>query len=525
MKKVVLAFVGLALFTTGCIKKKDLDFSNVTIDNWQPDWALPIFNSNLTLENVIQENSFVTVDAEGMYSLHYNGDLFYARAYEYITIPDQAYTSPDIHLTVPQNIPGFTGSITDSFSDHFTYTDPSGSKLSHIVLKTGNAVLQLSSTFQQNVSATVTFPTVKKGSTVLTIIADLTHPATSVTVPIDFGGFTIDLTNGGTMQNDLPYNIKYTLTGTGQALTPSGAVKAEVGMSNMTYSFMDGYLGTYNIPIPGDTIDVRVFDNTLTADIFIRNPKINLQFKNSFGLGVSAKFDSIYGLTNTGTKVDMVIPPVLVAGATTVGATATSSYTLDSTNSSVQNMFNPAPNHVVYNGHVQLNPAGVSSVYNFLTDSSIFSLDADAELPAWFRIIDFAMQDTFKLTLPEDTSLLQKAQFRMLMDNAFPLYGRIQLYFADANYNFLDSLVPTADDIVGEAPVDANGHVTGRTQKTTDFIMSHDQYNAMAPNVRYAVVRGTLKTSGKDDIKILSSNNLNVKLAFRFTLNVSKTDL
>ncbi len=302
-------------------------------------------------------------------------------------------------------------------------------------------------------------------------------------------------------------------------------LSANVIMSDIKYSFIDGFLGQYSIPIPSDTIYVGVFDNTLTANVFIRNPKIHLSFKNSIGIDVSAKFDNLYGLTNKGARVDMSIPPVFVDGADAAGQTVATEHTLDSTNSSVQTMFNPAPNHVIYDGNILINPAGPGNTYSFVTDQSTISLDADAELPAWFKIIDFSLQDTTKLILPEDTSLLQKAEFKLLMDNAFPLYGSVQLYFADENYNFVDSLMPTVSDIVAEAPVDIKGHVTGRSQAVTTFSMEHDQYNAMAPKVKYAVVRARLKTSGSSDVKILSSNNLVVKLAFRFKLNVSSTDL
>ena len=187
-------------------------------------------------------------------------------------------------------------------------------------------------------------------------------------------------------------------------------------------------------------------------------------------------------------------------------------------------MFNPAPKLVIYNGRLQINPAAIP-VYNFITDQSTVSLVADAELPAWFHIIRFTLQDTVKLELPVDTSLVRKAEFKMLMDNGFPVYGGVELYFADANYNILDSLIPSNKDILSEATVDAGGHVTSHSQAISTFTLEHDRYNAMAPKVRYALIHGNLKSSGKGDVKILSSNTLLVKLACRFTLNVSSTQL
>ncbi len=525
MKRILGVVALAALVVSGCIKKKDIDFKNVTIDNWQPDWALPIINSQLTLKNLVQTGTTVTEDPDGLYSLHYRGDLFYARASDYIFIPNQSYSTPSINLSIPQTSGSFTGNISDSFSNHFNYADANGAQLSHISVKTGNISFAINSTFRHNVSVTLVFPTVTKGGSVLEVSTGISYPSTSSSANIDLSGYTIDLTNGGSTKNYLPYKVRFSLAGTGQPLAPGDNISLSVNMTDVSYSFIDGFLGTYAIPIPSDTIDVAIFDNTLTANIYIQNPKINLSFKNSFGLGVSAGFDDIYGLTNKGAILPMTVPTISVAGASVAGNTQLTDFIIDSTNSTIQSVFNPAPNHVVYGGNVRINPGGTSNTYSFLTDSSYVSLSADAELPAWFNILDFALQDTIDLTLPEDTSILETAEFKMLMDNAFPLYGRIQLYFADANYNFLDSLVPTSSDIVGEAPVDADGVVSGRTQAVTTFNMTKTQYNSMAPKVKYAVIRGSLKSSGDKSIKVLSSDNIIVKLAFRFKLNVSSTGL
>lgn len=525
MKRILCISTLALLVVAGCVKKKDFDFKNVTIDNWQPDWALPIINSNLTLKNVVKTGTVVTEDAEGLYSLHYSGDIFSAKASDYIFIPNQSYNTPSIMLSIPQSIASFSGSFSDSSSGNFTYSDTSGAQLAHINVKSGTIALNLTSTFRHNISATIVFPTVLKGGVPLQVTTAINFPNTSSAVNVSLADYAFDLTNGNTTKNHLPYKVRFALAGTGEMINAGDHLFASIDMTDIKYSFVDGFLGQYDIPIPADTIYVGVFDNTLTANVFIRNPKINLAFNNSFGLSVAASFDQLYGLTNKGAVVNMAISPIAVGGATTVGQTVTSNYTIDSTNSSVQNMFNPAPNHVVYNGRIRINAAGAGATYSFVTDQSMISLTADAELPAWFKIIDFALQDTVEMTLPEDTSLVQRAEFKLLMDNAFPLYGAVQLYFADENYNFVDSLMPTASDIVGEAPVNSNGHVTGRTSAVTTFEMEHNEYNALAPKVRYAIVRARLKTSGSSDIKILSSNNLIVKLAFRFKLNVSSTDL
>lgn len=526
-QKIYILLALLCLAAAGCVKKGELNFKNVKIDNWEPDWALPILNSKLTLKNVVQTATNVTEDANGLYSLHYSSSLFYARASDYILISDQSLNTPAIPLTVPTTIPSFTGSISDSFSNHFNYTDTSGAQLNHIMVSMGTLTFTVFSTFHQNVTATITLPGVTKNGVPLQITTAIVYPATTSTFPIDLAGYTFDLTNGGANKNYIAYKLRFTLTGTGQPITPTDNITASVGMKGIKYSFIDGIMGHFDIPIPLDTIDVAVFNNTLTAQIYLRNPRINLLFRNSIGMGVATKFDNLYGVTNTNVPVSMSVGDISVNGAAVTGQTSTTKFVIDSTNSTIQSMFNPAPNRIIYNGRVRINPPGTTTgAANFVTDSSYISLSADAELPAWFKIIDFALQDTLPLMLPTDTSVLQKAEFKLLMDNAFPLYGSVQLFFVDANYHILDSLVKNnGDDVVGMAPVDNDGKVMGRTSKVATFYMEHDKYNAMAPNVKYCFIRGRLKTSGAGDIKIYSVDNLIVKLAFRFTLNVSSTNL
>ena len=523
-KQIILLILIASVFGVGCIKKGDLNFKNVKIDNWEPDWALPILNSKLTLKNVVKTTTTISEDAEGLYSLHYASGLFYARASDYIVIQDQNLSTPSIPLSVPVTIPAFSGSISDSSIGHFTYTDTSGAQLMSIAVSIGFITLNVSSTFHQNVQATITLPSVKKGNVPLQITANIAYPATTASTPVDLAGYTLDMTDGGITKNYLPYKVRFTLTGSGQPINSTDNISANVTITGIKYSFIDGYMGHFNIPIPSDTIDVGVFNNTLSANIYLRNPKIHLAFSNSMGMGVSTKFDNLFGLTNTGLPVPMMLGGIAVDGAASPGLTKTSVYTVDSSNSSVQSIFNPAPNRVIYNGRVVINP-NPGLAYNFVTDSSYISLTADAELPAWFKIIDFALQDTLPLSLPQDTSLVQKAEFKLLMDNAFPLYGRVQLYFVDAGYHVLDSLVTSGGDIIKEAHVDNYGKVTDRTSAVSTFYMEHNHYNAMAPNVKYCFVTGRLKTSGNNDIKIFSADNLIVKLACRFTLDVSATKL
>lgn len=524
MKKYLSILLVSSIILAGCLKSDDLKLNNVKIGDWKPDWAVPLLNTTLSLDKLVKPSDYISIDGTGLYSLRYQGKLFTATASDYIKIPDQNYTTPPYTLTTPVSFPSFTGAISDSFSGSYTYADTNGSRLEHLAMKAGAINIQFTSTFNQNVSLTVVFPNIKKNGLPLQLNANIAYPVTTTTAAFDLAGYTIDLTNGGTTQNYIDYKIRYTITGTGQPIATSNTLAASVGFSNIAFSFIDGYLGRYTIPIPHDTIEVNIFNNTLQANVFLEDPKINLLFSNSFGLGVQAGLDSLYGITTTGARLRTVIPPISVSGATTPGQTALSNYVINKTNSTIQNIFNPAPNLIVYNGRV-INNSSATTGYAFLMDTSTIKLSADAELPAFFKIINFVLQDTTALLLPNDTDILQRAEFKMLVLNSFPIYGNMQVYFADTNYNILDSLVQTGGGVIGEAPVDASGRVNGTTTATSMFVLSHERYSRMAPRVRFVFTRGNLKSSGSNSIKITNTDKMQVKLGLRFTLKVATTDL
>jgi len=292
----------------------------------------------------------------------------------------------------------------------------------------------------------------------------------------------------------------------------------------MKFSYIDGFLGKYTIPIPNDSFSIGIFNKALNANIFLEDPLLHLTFVSSFGVGVSAEFDSLYGVTTSGTKVDMSLPAMTIAPALTPGQVATSNYTIDSTNNTFRNILNPSPNKVFYNGKITVNPAGTAT-RSFVFDTSSIALAAQIVLPAYFKIITFSLQDTAALSLPQDTTILDSAQFVMQVINAFPLYSSVQFYFADSNYHILDSLVNPNSNLIPAAPVSANGIVNGSTTKVSSFGLTRDQYDKIASRVKYGLTRGNLNSSGVGAVQIHQTDNINIKLAVRFGVTVSAQGL
>ncbi len=525
MKKTVYLLLSLWVLGIGCIKKSDLDFKHIQVDDWTPDWAVPLVYGNLTMKNLIKTGDLITVDQNGLYSLHYFNNIFTVKASDYIKIPDQIFTTPGFTLTNPISSPSYTGTVNDSSSGHYNYVDTNGAHLNHINIKSGNIHLLVSNTFKQNVTVSIVFPTITKAGIPLSISSAITYPASSTDIYANLAGYILDCTNGGTTNNYVAYKMYFTLTGTGQPIVVSDNISAHVDITSLNYSFIDGFLGRYTIPIPPhDTIHVNVFNQNIVANIYLKNPSLKLRISNSFGISATANLYNIYTITNKNESQEFTIPAININGAPSVNTTGLTEFTIDSTNSSIQTTFNPGPNKVVYDGSFSLN-AGLTSGYNFISDTSTLNLGAEVIIPACIKIYELSVGDTLQLQLPQDTSLVQYAQFKLLTENGFPLYGAIQLYFTDNNYNIIDSLIRPNGSVVHEAPVDGNGIVTGTTRAVTTFTMEHASYNAMANKTKYVIIKSNLYTSGTSTVQIHDVNFMNVKLALRFTLDVPQTPL
>ncbi|MEY4876063.1 MAG: hypothetical protein RL708_1212 [Bacteroidota bacterium] len=528
MRKYYFFLLVVCIVAASCIKKDDFNFNKIKIDEWNSEWALPLINSKLTLKNLVQHAStgnILSEDSTGLYSIHYDGKVFEASASDYIKIQDQNFSTDTIPLSSPISVSNFNGSVSDTFSSFYNYTDTSGAQLKHLRLKSGNIKLKITSSFQQNLSAQIVFPTVKNGATVLSVNAQVNYPSTSTTVNINLSGYTFDFTNNNTTNNYLPYKVYYTITGNGtQPINTTDFVIGAIDLTNLQFAFVDGYLGQRNIPIPLDTIAIEVFNNTLSAQLFLENPKIHLNVKNYFGISASGALSNAHGIVRNGSINNILgtffSTSLVIAQPTVVGQMADNNYTMDKNNSNIQNVFNPAPNKIVYQGNIQINPTGVA--YNFITDTSKIIVWAHAEIPAWFKIIDFTLQDTFNLTLPDNPDLLQSIQFKMNVENAFPLYTNVQIYFADSLHKTLDSLVVPNQFILAEAPVDANGIVKGSTSKETTFDMDNTRYRRINTKVKYAIIKGNLKTSSSHSVQIHSSDYIALRLVTDAKLKISK---
>jgi hypothetical protein len=500
-----------------------------------PQYAGALVYSSLTLADIMKQtnkNGQLTTDSTGFVTLVYKGNLFSLKAADVVTIPVQPAASANISLTAAEvtalNTPPFVGNLTFSDSTLINFQAGSQTQVDILNCKTATLALSLNYSIKDDAVIKITIPGATLGGVVFTQSIPVTYSGSPVTINQNYSlnGYKIDMTNGNTTHNVIKvrYDVIVTKSSTYVSAMGDGISLSET-FNNVTYNSIIGYLGQQSLsPNAADTVPITIFQNSTSiggpnVSFQLVNPSIKVFLTNSYGLPITASFNTFEGYTpnplNTYTITGSGMPnPLPINTPATIGQSAVGSFTLNNSNSNIISLINNFPKNVIYNVNSQSNPLG--PVYsNFITDTSQFSVDMEIDLPLWGRIKDFQFQDTVDYSFDVNTDQVKSISVRAYIDNGFPLDVGMRLAFVDSAYNVIDELVnPVYQAIMPSANIDANGKVTTPTQNTRDFVIPSNVIPQLGKvkHILIGAVANSFNNSGGTNIKIYDYYHLDVKL-------------
>jgi len=526
-----------ATITVGCYKK---DFDKLKLANATPEYLYPLIDAELSLKDIIDPNKKqlnITENSDGFYTFIYYQDLYTQFITDLLKITDIVLTQ-SVSLTNGEitSLPT-AGTVVHSFTKSITLSTTHGEKLKTIIVKSGTLPLTVSSTFKHNVQVVLTFPYVKKNSIALTKTINLNYVsgngAVVSTTSVDLAGYTIDFAENNTKVNTLTCTGSLTVTyKSGNSITTAQKLDLNTGISNVAYSYVEGYIGQYAFTVPQDSVAIDIFDNAYIGKVFFTDPKVRAIITNSVGASSTVKMNkliaqsNITGNTNiTGSVINTNIP-ILYPSLAQIGQSQTTTIQLDKTNSNVQTVFNPAPNKIIYQMSGAINPAGESA--NFVTDSSHVKIRGEVEIPMEGKITQFVLLDTINgISYPDviniggKTVKVLSAGINIALSNGFPMNTSIQMYFLDNANVVLDSLFKSPH-LITSAAVDAAGKVTIPSDVFIQEIYDEARYNRITSSTK-AVIYAYFSSAnnGTIPVKIYSSYKLKSNISIDVKANVS----
>jgi hypothetical protein len=532
-----LLSVFFATVMFSCYKK---DFDKVSLANATPQYLYPLVDAELSMKDIVDPNKKqlnVTEDNDGFYTFIYYHDLYTQLISDLLKITNVP-VKQSISLTATEvgSLP-VSGSVAHSFAQSVTLAATNGEKLKTILVKSGTVPLTISSTFKHNVQVTITFPYIKKNSIALTKTINLNYlsgnaPVVSTT-PVDLTGYTIDCSENNTKVNTISYTASLKVTyKTGNAITTAQKIDLTTGISDIAYSYIDGYIGKYEFTIPQDSVAIDIFDNAYLGNIYFTDPKVRGIITNSVGAASSIKIEQLTAQSNitgtthiTGSAINTNIP-VLYPSLAEIGQSKSTTIQLDKTNSeNLLTIFNPAPKKIIFKMSGAINPSGESA--NFVTDSSYVKIRGEVEIPMEGKITNFVLLDTIaNIEYPEINTngksiTILSAGFNVAVSNGFPMNARIQMYFLDESNVVLDSLFASPHSIPSGA-VDAAGKVATPTDIFIKEFYNEARYSRITGSKK-AVIYAYFSTvnNGTEPVKIYSSYKIKSNIGIDVKANVS----
>ena len=400
----------------GCIKEEDLSFDKVTSGQWNPEFAVPLINSSLSINDItgMTDTSMFATNSNNQISLIYKTNIYTSYGYEFFTPVNQS-SGQTLQLFSPDSIQLYTDdSIVRSINLPLPLTFPNGEQIDSMTFRSGALRINVTSYVPHDAILTISIPSAVIGGQPfikdIPVSAGVASPTYTQDI-FDMSGYNMNTSYLG-MPNTL--NIDYTLKFTNSGTTLNTLNKnfdITTSFDSISPASLFGFLGQREFLMPADTSEIGIFSNFQGGGMFFDNPKMTITLENSFGMPIDAQIGTLSAIQSNGTAIPITgpYPSPLIDYPIVFGQSAYNSFTFDNTNSNIQTALNSSPQFFVYNLSAGTNAL---PTYNFMSDSSVFKADLKIEFPLRGYATGFTIQDTVDLSLGE-IDMVESVSFRI----------------------------------------------------------------------------------------------------------------
>lgn len=526
--RLLLAGLIISLTCTSCLKDK-FDVNEMGTNRWDPDMAIPVVNTSLTMVNITQEleNTTFGIDDDNLVSIIYTEELFTQTAEDLIKFPDQ-FIDTVITWDYPIGVP-----VGDSASQNYIYTNQintnSGETVDTVYFKQGTISYTVETDVNHDGKMIISVPgLVKNGKPFkTTLVYNYTGTLPQViSETIDISGYRAVFSHSG-QKNYLNSQVKVIGYGDNNPIYSPYEYKIESRFENIRFSKIYGYFAQYQFDLDEDSLEITIYDIKDYGQFKFNDPRMRLRFYNSFGMPIEGRINY---LKTYKTPVEVEITKLSGAPLddiaidypllSQVGEVAITETVLDKDNSTIKDGLDIDPQWIIYAVEGMSNPLG--NAYNFALDTSKLTLETEMEFPLYGTSAGLILRDTIAYDLSNDLDKdgdLKTAEVQLYLQNGFPVEAQVQIYFADSNYVVLDSLFnggPQSMMMAADPGPAPSYRVQNPTEKRTYIELNREKIDKII-DARRALVKIITYTSdyGLNTVKIYSDYKIDVKLGVR----------
>jgi hypothetical protein len=434
--RIILSLGLIGMFgISGCLP--DEDFNNVKVKAPSPKVSLPLFNTTLTVEDMLQadgETGALQKNADHSYSLFYESEVQSDPVREYFPeLPNQQFSES---FSLGLNAPGFT--LTDTPPVTFEGSIPFDlNDLTIYDIESSQGILDItiSSNYQHDVEVKATFPNIiSPTGEVLVLEFPLLYwngPGFSQQ-EVNLTGYRINLFDG-----EIGYKLEVSIVGSGQPISSTEEIDFDFSLTGLDFEYLSGNFSGIEVPVDADTLNIPALSGVIEGNV-AANPKLSLTFSNSYGVPVAPDFSRLFIRRIDGTVVRLQDSPgyEFFSGNFTVpylqartNQAVTETYVVNDESSNIDEAFANIPSGLAYGFGFALN-SGENDT-SFVSATSQIGIDLGLEVPLEAGF-DLTLEDSIDVSFSE---LEDVKELKMLLktENDFPIDANLQVYFLDEN--------------------------------------------------------------------------------------------
>jgi hypothetical protein len=507
LKKTIFPYLFIALLLSGCIN--DLNLDPDTSFNYQGTLQAPLIHTRLNLGNLVDEDSLVSADPDGLVRIVFRQDTVVAQsADEYISLPNQNQEETTF-------IVGNAAITIKSSLDMLGDTKLKSAQIGNGLLNWHTEMADSTITDSVILGLTLLDATINGSPAAFDVKATGLGQTSG---SIDVSGLLMDFTQGSPAYNNIGFEI--TMKNAGSA--PVGtAIDIILEYNGLQFSEAQGYFGQRQINLPGGSFntDLSILNN-LSDGLFLANPQINLITTSTIGVPVLINVDMI-GIGRNGSAVDLNLDSLLFAGPAMPGEVYTDTFYVTTANSNIDNFIAAIPEQINYSGYVKTNPNGETSTDNFVSTAGETVLGMEIELPLELSTTNLTIEETiFDLDFgveDGDIDFVEELTLGFRVVNGFPLDADVYFYFQDSTGTVLDS---NSIKLFDAAQIDATGNVITPATGDRYLEFNRDQIRNIlrSDQIRFRIVLNT-PNGGSQIVRLLTSYYVDLIVGARVKLN------
>lgn len=503
--RVLLFLLVFVILQPGCKDLSDLD--EITFRKDDPEWAVPIFSSTLSVSDLVGEisdSTSVIIDSTGQLHLIYSGSLLRKGAKEVF---------PPYPAGLPIEVTDTNTVIDLPFKD-LIITD---------MLIEGDTLFMLfRSMLEENIDVTATIPNLSYQGIPVTRSTTIVHDPNR-TQPFNQAIIRVPIKDYRMQMDNNAYTFIYDARK--QDGTRIKLDRVLVVYDRLDFKYFEAYFSKSSYDIARDTIDIDIYDRILPGKLFFEAPKVVIRVSNQFGFPVKTLIDVFRLKGKDGTFLDLESPFVTngfevgYPGLNEVGESVVTEFVFDTSNSNIREIFNSQPVALDYKFSALANEDEDPNRIGFLHSDGEFLVNVNVDLPVHGRASDFSASSDFDIALG-DLDGVEKISFKWISQNRMPVELATQVYFIDGQGDVVDSLFEGTKLIIEAAPVDENDQVIQTVENIRIVEVSDNRLDNLK---RATKARLDMRISTYQDnlrsVRIKDGQEITVKLGTIFQTN------